>query len=56
MKNALFYFHRGIIEKSLGDKASAVRDLTNALQINPGFSPLQEPVAKQALQDLGSTS
>jgi tetratricopeptide (TPR) repeat protein len=56
MKNALFFFHRGMIQKSLGHKASAVQDLTNALQINPGFSPLQKPVAVRALQDLGSAS
>ncbi|BEP12939.1 hypothetical protein acdb102_12500 [Acidothermaceae bacterium B102] len=56
MKNALFYFHQGMIEKSLGDKAAAVKDLTTALTINPGFSPLQAPVAKQALEQLGSAS
>jgi tetratricopeptide (TPR) repeat protein len=56
MKNALFYFHLGMIEKSLGDKASAVKDLTTALRINPQFSPLQAPVAKRALQQLGSAS
>jgi tetratricopeptide (TPR) repeat protein len=56
MKNALFFFHLGMIEKSLGDKAAAVQDLTTALTINPQFSPLQVPVAKQALQQLGSAS
>ena len=56
MKNALFYFHLGIIEQSLGDKAAAVQDLTTALKINPEFSPLQVPVAKKALQQLGSAS
>jgi lipopolysaccharide biosynthesis regulator YciM len=56
MKNALFYFHLGVIEKSLGDKAAAVQDLTTALTINPQFSPLQAPVATQALQQLGSAS
>ena len=56
MKNALFYFHKGMIEKSLGDQAQAVSDLTTALKINPGFSPLQAPTAKKALQELGSAS
>jgi tetratricopeptide (TPR) repeat protein len=56
MSNALFHFHQGMIEKSLGDKAAAVKDLTAALTINPGFNPLQEPVAKKALQQLGSAS
>ena len=40
----------------MGDKAAALKDLTTALRINPQFSPLQAPVAKQALQQLGSTS
>jgi tetratricopeptide (TPR) repeat protein len=56
MKNALFYFHLGLIEKSLGDTTAAAKDLTAALTINPQFSPLQVPVAKQALQQLGSAS
>ncbi len=56
MKNALFYFHLGMIEKALGDKTSAVKDLKTALAINPQFSPLQVPVAKQALEQLGSAS
>jgi tetratricopeptide (TPR) repeat protein len=56
MKNALFHFHLGIIEKSLGDKAAAKKDLTAALTINPQFNPLQVPVAKAALRQLGSAS
>ncbi|MDX6254709.1 MAG: hypothetical protein QOJ11_1043 [Frankiales bacterium] len=54
MRNALFFFHLGMVEKSLGDKAAATRDLTTALRINPQFSPLQVPVAERALSDLGS--
>jgi tetratricopeptide (TPR) repeat protein len=56
MQNALFFFHRGVIEQHLGDKAAAVQDLTTALRINPEFSPLQVPVARRALQQLGSSS
>ena len=56
MKNALFLYHQGMIEKSLGDKAAAVRDLKAALATNPGFSPLQAPLAKAALVQLGSAA
>jgi tetratricopeptide (TPR) repeat protein len=54
MRNSLFFFHLGMVEKSLGDSAAAIKDLTTALTINPQFSPLQVPLAKQALSDLGS--
>jgi tetratricopeptide (TPR) repeat protein len=56
MKNALFTFHLGMIELSLGDKAGARKDLTAALAINPQFGPLQVPLAKKALEQLGSAS
>jgi len=52
MRNALFYYHRGIIEKSLGHRAAAIASLTQALEINPYFSPLQAPLARKALADL----
>lgn len=53
MRNALFAFHRGMIEKSLGDSDAARTDLAAALAINPFFNPLQVPVAKAALAELG---
>lgn len=53
MRNALFAFHRGMIEKSLGRTDAARADLTAALTINPHFNPLQVPVAKAALVELG---
>ncbi len=56
MKNALFHFHRGMIEKALGQRRSAAADLRAALRINPQFSPLQAPVAQRALRELGSAS
>lgn len=52
-RNATFAFHRGMIEASLGDRTAARRDLTRALHINPYFSPLQAPVARTALRQLG---
>jgi tetratricopeptide (TPR) repeat protein len=53
-RNAAFLYHRGMIEKSLGDKAGAVRDLKAALKLNTGFSPTGSLAAKAALKDLES--
>jgi len=53
MRNALFYFHRGMIKNSLGQKDAARADLTMALTINPHFNPLQVPAAKATLAQLG---
>ena len=52
MHNALFFYHRGIIEKSLGQRTAAIASLRQALKINPYFSPLQVPQAKKALAEL----
>jgi tetratricopeptide (TPR) repeat protein len=52
MRNALFLYHRGIIEKSLGLRTAAIDSLRQALKMNPYFSPLQAPLAKKALADL----
>jgi tetratricopeptide (TPR) repeat protein len=53
MRNALFAYHRGMIERSLGDPAAARHDLSQALALNPAFNPLQAPVARRALTELG---
>jgi tetratricopeptide (TPR) repeat protein len=50
--NALFDYHRGMIEKALGKRADARRSLATALDRNPYFSPLQAPKAKAALKGL----
>jgi tetratricopeptide (TPR) repeat protein len=55
-RNALFRYHQGMIEKSLGRAASARRDLTAALRLNPDFSALRAPLAKAALTSLGGAS
>lgn len=52
-ENALFYFHRGMIERALGWKGAARRDLSRALDINPNFSILWSEDAAQALESLG---
>jgi len=51
-RNAQFSFHRGMIEAALGLRAAARQDLTDALRINPWFSPLAVPVARAELSSL----
>jgi len=52
MENALFAYHRGMIEKSLGMRAAAVLSLKRAMRINPYFSTLLAPKARAALAQL----
>jgi len=54
MRNALFFYHRGVIEKALGQRTAAITSLKQALNINPYFSPLQAPHARKALAELES--
>ena len=51
-QNALFYFHAGMIDKSLGNRGAARTMLARALAINPHFSPLHAPVARRTLASL----
>ncbi|MBA2334370.1 MAG: tetratricopeptide repeat protein [Blastocatellia bacterium] len=51
-QDAKLFFHAGMIEKDLGNKAEAVGYLQNALKINPAFDPLQAEKARAALQEL----
>jgi tetratricopeptide (TPR) repeat protein len=55
-RSALFLFHRGMIERSLGQRDEARRDLSGALQVNPYFSVLQAPVARTALAEMGGAA
>lgn len=52
-RNALFRYHRGIIEQSLGRSEQARASLDAALNINQYFSPVQAPLARAALDELG---
>jgi tetratricopeptide (TPR) repeat protein len=52
-RNALFYFHRGMIERALGKRRAARRDLAAALETNPHFSILWSERASQVLASLG---
>lgn len=52
-KDALLFFHAGMIHRSLGDTEKAREYLQQALATNPHFHLLQADVAQQALKDLG---
>ncbi|MEU3659589.1 tetratricopeptide repeat protein [Streptomyces sp. NPDC032940] len=56
VRSALHMFHRGMIERALEQYGPARRHLREALTINPYFSPLRAPEARQALADLGEPS
>jgi Flp pilus assembly protein TadD len=49
--DAALYFHRGMIERCLGNGSGAERWLTRALETNPGFSVLLAPVARAILEE-----
>ncbi|MFF4805370.1 tetratricopeptide repeat protein [Streptomyces sp. NPDC001351] len=53
VRSALYAYHRGMIERELELAWPARRHLQEALRINPYFSPLRVPLAKQALAALG---
>ena len=49
-----FLFHAGMIDAQLGDRAQEKKALSQALALNPNFSPLDAPVAVAALRQLGA--
>ncbi|MBT3151808.1 tetratricopeptide repeat protein [Streptomyces sp. CHD11] len=51
-RNAVFLYHRGMIEKAAGHERAARGSLTAALELNPGFSPLGARAARTALAEL----
>ncbi len=51
-KDATLHFHAGMIAAKRGDAAAARSHLTQALAINPYFSPLDAPMAKRTLAGL----
>ncbi|MCX5048501.1 MULTISPECIES: tetratricopeptide repeat protein [unclassified Streptomyces] len=53
VRSALYAYHRGMIEQESGLAGPARRHLQEAMRINPYFSPLAVPLAKQALAALG---
>ncbi|QES52364.1 hypothetical protein DEJ50_12190 [Streptomyces venezuelae] len=53
LRSADFAYHRAMMERALGDTASARRHLQEALRTNPGFSPVRAAAAKEALAAVG---
>ncbi|MDX2543702.1 tetratricopeptide repeat protein [Streptomyces sp. WI04-05B] len=53
VRSALYAYHRGMIERELGLTGPARRHLAEALRINPYFSPVGAPVARETLTALG---
>jgi tetratricopeptide (TPR) repeat protein len=54
-QSALFFFHRGMIEKAMGRNAEARADLSTALGINPHFSILWSDRAARILARMGGS-
>jgi tetratricopeptide (TPR) repeat protein len=52
-RSALFFFHRGMIERGLGMRRAARADLSEALRVNSNFSFLWAAPARRALASLG---
>jgi tetratricopeptide (TPR) repeat protein len=55
-RDPLFLYHAGMIALAMGDEATARRQLTDALAIDPGFSPTGPAEARAALAALGSSN
>lgn len=53
VRAAPYLHHRGAVEDALGLEGPARRHLTEALRVNPWFSPLHAPRARAALERLG---
>jgi len=51
---ASFFYHAGMIDVKLGDRLRAGRELYQALNLNPNFSPPDAPVAVATLRQIGS--
>lgn len=52
-RDALLFFHAGLIDRALGRRAEARRELRQALRIDPTFHPTQAAVARATLDSLG---
>ena len=51
-KDAQLFYHAGMIEKALGNRDSARKQLQSSIKLHPGFDPLQADVARSALEEL----
>jgi tetratricopeptide (TPR) repeat protein len=55
-RDALKFFHAGMIAKALSQAAVAQDDLERAMQLNPHFSIMYAAQAQAALHDLSAVS
>ncbi|WP_428954395.1 tetratricopeptide repeat protein [Streptomyces sp. cg35] len=53
VRSALYSYHLGAAEREMGLYGAARRHIGEALRINPAFSPLLAPQAREALSALG---
>ena len=51
-RDALLYYHAGMIEHSGGREGAAQRYLAEALRINPTFHPEHAPIARRTLDSI----
>ncbi|MEO7823370.1 MAG: tetratricopeptide repeat protein, partial [Gemmatimonadaceae bacterium] len=51
-EDASLFYHAGMIERALGDRAAARDYLERALTINSEFHPIQARIAREALESL----
>ncbi|NED11935.1 tetratricopeptide repeat protein, partial [Streptomyces sp. SID9124] len=52
-QNASYAYHLGMVRRAVNDYGPARRQLEAALRTNPKFSPLDAPLAREALDTLG---
>ncbi len=51
-RDAMLFYHAGMIERAIGERDQARRDLTEALALNPYWHPTQAATARAALEAL----
>ncbi|MFE7465289.1 tetratricopeptide repeat protein [Streptomyces sp. NPDC057499] len=51
-RSASYAYHLGVVQQELGQDGAARRSLEEALRAGPGFSPLEGPAARKALDAL----
>lgn len=51
-RDAMLFYHAGMIERALGERGAARRHLTEALAVNPYWHPTQPDSARAALEAL----
>lgn len=55
-RDAMLYYHAGMIYSGLGDDLRAQAMLSQALSINSDFDPFQSRVARETLEGIGATA